>query len=222
MTRTQLAKRLAALYDVRSLRSYVYWKVRTDPAYDTVRERLRGREHQPLLDLGCGIGALAFFLREGGFNAPIVGVDFDKRKIEAAREAAKQHRDIEFIDADARNPLPSDRNVVLLDILQYVGPADQQRILENVARAVPPKGIVVMRQGVRDDSWRHKVTIAADAFARAARWMQADKLNFPSIDEVARPFAGEFEAEIAPLWGRTPFNNYLFVFTRREAARPPE
>ena len=222
MTRAQVAKRLSLLYGVRSLRSYVYWKVRTDPAYDAVRERLRGREHQPLLDIGCGVGALAFFLREHGFSGPIVGIDFDTRKIAAARDAGRQYQNVQFLDADARSPLPAGHNVLLLDMLQYVEPGAQQQILENVARTIPPGGIVVTRQGVRDDSWRHKVTIAADAFARKARWMQAERVNFPTIDDVSRPFRDGFSAEITPLWGRTPFNNYLFVFTRREAARRPE
>ncbi len=220
MTRTEVAKRISNLYGIRSLRRYVYWKVRTDPAYDAVREKLRGHEHQPLLDLGCGVGALAFFLREHGVDVPIAGVDFDERKIEAARVAAKQYQDIEFIAADARDPLPQDHNVVLLDMLQYVDSGARQQILENVARTIPPGGIAILRQGIRDDSWRHKVTTVVDAFARLARWMQAERLNFPTMEEVSRPFASAFDAEITPLWGRTPFNNYLFVFMRREAARP--
>ena len=222
MSRTALAQRLSARYHLRSLRNYVYWKVRTDPAYDAVRERLRGHENRSLLDLGCGVGALAFYLRECGFDAPILGLDFDARKIDAARKVASAYPAVEFINGDARDPLPQNHNVVMLDILQYVTAGEQQRVLENAAAAVPPGGIAVIRQGVRDSSWRHKVTIAADAFARATKWMQVERLNFPSIDEVSRPFSSAFEAEITPLWGRTPFNNYLFVFTRREAAHRPE
>jgi hypothetical protein len=114
---------------------------------------------------------------------------------------------------------------LLLDMLQYVDLAAQRQILSSVARTVPEGGIAVIRQGIRDDSWRNKVTRAADAVARAARWMQAERLTFPTIEDVARPFRDGFQAEIMPLWGRTPFNNYLFVFTRPEegerASRPP-
>ena len=79
MTRTEVAKRISNLYDIRSLRSYVYWKVRTDPAYDAVRDRLRGHENRSLIDIGCGVGLLAFYLREHGFDAPILGIDFDEK-----------------------------------------------------------------------------------------------------------------------------------------------
>jgi cyclopropane fatty-acyl-phospholipid synthase-like methyltransferase len=222
VSRIALARRVSARYGLRSLRGYVYWKVRSDPAYDAVRERLRGHETRPLLDLGCGVGVLGLYLRERGFDAPVLGVDFDARKIEAAIQAARGYEDLEFIRGDVRDPLPANHNVVLLDILQYVTPDDQRRVLENVAAAVPPGGVAVIRQGVRDDSWRHKVTLVVDAFGRAARWMQAERLNPPTAEEISRPFAAAFEAEITPLWGRSPFNNYLFVFRRREVARRPE
>lgn len=220
MNRAAIANRVSRLYDVRALRKYVYWKIRTDPAYPAVAERLRGREAQPLLDLGCGVGALPFFLRELGVTAPVIGIDFDERKIEAARQAATRYRDLDFVTGDVRNPLPDGHNVLLIDVLQYFEPASQQQILANVARAVPPGGVAIIRQGIRDDSWRHTVTRFVDRAGRAVRWLRAEKMNFPTRDDVAGPFAGEFEIEVEPLWGRTPFNNYLFVLTRRATARP--
>lgn len=222
MTRTEVAKRISNLYDTRSLRTYVYWKLRTDPAYDAVHEKLRGHEAQSLLDIGCGLGPLAFSLRERGFNGPILGIDLDGRKIEAARKVADQYRGIAFIIGDARDPLPANHNAVLLDILQYLGRAERQELLQNVVRTIPPDGIAILRQGIRDDSWRHKVSKAVDALVRATPWMQGGPVRFPTIEEVSRPFAGAFDAEITPLWGGTPFNNYLFVFRRREVARQQE
>ena len=221
MTNARIARQVSLLYDRRSLRGYVYWKVRSDLAYEAVRKVLHGRR-QPVIDLGCGVGALAFFLREHGFAAPITGIDFDDRKIDAARRASNGYADVEFIRADVRDPLPAGRNLVLLDVLQYVDPAAQQRILENGARTIPAGGVMVIRQGIRDRSWRHKISMAVDAFGRLSRWMRAERLHFPAMDDVLRPFRDGFDAQIAPLWGRTPYNNYLFVFTRHEAERRPE
>ncbi|HYR29661.1 MAG TPA: class I SAM-dependent methyltransferase [Thermoanaerobaculia bacterium] len=212
MTTKDVANRLSRLFDERSLRSYVYWKVRTDPAYAAVLPHLSG-DH-PILDLGCGVGVLPFFLREHGLTAPILGIDHDERKIEAARRAAAAYRDVEFRRGDAREPLPPGHNVIVLDVLQYFEPADQQRILTNIAAAVPENGVAIFRQGIRDRSWRHRVTRAVDAFARASRWMRAEKLNFPAREQLTAAFEG-FEETSTPLWGRTPFNNYLFVFRRR-------
>ncbi len=212
MTRNEIARRLASIYDRRSLREYARWKVRSDPAYGAAFEHLR-RQRAPLVDVGCGVGLLAFFLRELGYDAPIVGVDFDERKIEVARRAATRYRAIEFIGGDARDPLPADHNVVMLDVLQYFDDASQQKILANAAHAVPPGGVVVIRQGIRDGSWRHRLTAVVDVLGRATRWMKAESLNFPTREQIVSAFPG-FESEIRPLWGRTPYNNYLLVFRR--------
>lgn len=212
MSRAAVAKRLASLYDRPSLRSYVRWKVRGDPAYDAVLQKLRGQD-QPLLDLGCGVGLLAFYLREHDVQAPIIGIDFDQRKVDVARRAATRYRNIDFIAGDARSALPEQHNVVLLDLLHYLDPESRTQLLANVARAAPPGGIVVIRQGIRDASWRYRMTSAVDALGRAIRWMKAEHLTYPTREEITDAFAG-FDAEITPLWGRTPYNNYLFVFRR--------
>ncbi|HEV7241006.1 MAG TPA: methyltransferase domain-containing protein [Thermoanaerobaculia bacterium] len=218
-----LSNRLAALYDRRVLQGYVRWKVRTDPAYSAALEALRGRD-LPLVDLGCGVGLLAFYLREQGYTAPVIGIDFDRRKIDVARLVAKNYRGVEFRIGDARETLPDGHNVVLLDLLHYFDSASQQKILTNVARVVPPGGAVILRQPIRDQSWRYRLTAGVDSLARTFRWMKAESLNYPTRDEVTAPFEG-FTSEIRPLWGRMPYNTYFFVFTRSDTisatARPP-
>ena len=212
VTDREIAERLAANYDGRSLQSYVRWKVRADPAYAAVCDVLQGRS-RPVVDLGCGIGLLALYLREHGYAAPIVGIDFDERKIEAARKAAERYVGIELISGDARDPLPQDHDVVILDILHYFDSASQQTILANAARAAGDDGLVVIRQGIRDGSWRYRLTEFVDALARVFRWMKAEHLNFPTREEIEAPFT-DFVAVVRPLWGRMPYNNYLFVFRR--------
>ena len=51
--------------------------------------------------------------------------------------------------------------------------------------------------------------------------MKAEQLNFPTRAEVEAPFA-DFVAEVRPLWGRMPYNSYLFVFKKRPTAHRPE
>lgn len=213
MTKHDVANRLASLYDRRALQGYVRWKVRTDLAYRATLEVLRGRT-APLLDLGCGVGLLPFFLREHGYAAPILGIDFDERKVDLARHAAMRYRGVDFISGDARDPLPEGHDVVLLDILHYFDPDSRQQIMRNVARAVAPDGVVVIRQAVHDRSWRARLTAFVDAAARTFRWMKAERVQLPTRDEITTAFAG-FEADVQPLWGRMPYNNYLFVFRKR-------
>ena len=217
MNDREVAERLASLYEGRALQGYVRWKVRTDLAYSAARDALRGRT-TPLIDLGCGVGLLPLYLREHGHTASMVGIDFDRREIDVAGKAAQRYEGVEFIAGDAREPLPHGRDVVLLDILHYFDSVSQQTILANAASA---GDVVVIRQGIRDGSWRHRLTAIVDGLARVFRWMKAERLNFPTRAEIEAPFA-DFDAEVRPLWGKMPYNSYLFVFRRRATARRPE
>jgi len=212
-----IAARLASLYDGRWLQGYVRGKVRGDRAYSAARDILRGRT-RPIVDVGCGIGLLPLYLREHGIAAPITGIDFDERKIAAGRKAARAYEGIELVVGDAREALPSHHDVVLLDILHYFDAASQQTILANAARAGE---VVIIRQGIRDGSWRHRLTALVDGAARVVRWMKAERLNFPTRAAIESAFDG-FDAEVRPLWGAMPYNSYLFVFRRRATAHLPE
>jgi SAM-dependent methyltransferase len=220
VTKHDVADRLAALYSRRPLQGYVRWKVRTDPAYRAALDALRDRT-TPLLDLGCGVGLLPFFLREHGYTAPVLGIDFDERKLELARIAAKQYRDVEFQTGDARQPLPPDRDIVMLDILHYFDPASRQQIMKNVAAAVATNGLVVIRQVIDDGSWRARFTQFVDRAAHIFRWMKAERVELPTREEIVAAVEG-FDADVRPMWGRMPYNNYLFILTRRGAARRSE
>jgi 2-polyprenyl-3-methyl-5-hydroxy-6-metoxy-1,4-benzoquinol methylase len=204
------ARRIASHFDSRFLRGYAKGKIGSDPAYAAVLARV---PEMPLLDVGCGIGLLSFYLRECGFRAPIEGIDHDAKKIAAASAIAARYEGLTFRAGDARE-LPAFRgSVLLLDLLHYFDDATQTAILRNAAACVPPGGAVIVRDALRDDSWRYRVTYAQESFARAIRWLQAERLNFPSRATLTGAFGG-FTIEETPLWGRTPFNNYLFVFRR--------
>ena len=206
MTADDIASRIAARYPSGFLRAYVRAKVRADPVYAAVFDRI-GNSTDPLLDVGCGVGVLAAYLRTRGFVAPIRGIDHDERKIAVATAVVQ---DATFEVADARSAIAAGGTVVLLDLLHYFRSEDQAAIL---AAAVANATTVIIRDAVRDGSWRYRLTYAQETFARAVRWLRAERLHFLTREEIVRPFAG-FEAEVLPLYGRTPFNNYLFVFRR--------
>jgi SAM-dependent methyltransferase len=100
----------------------------------------------------------------------------------------------------------------MLDLLHYFDDATQSRILSNAAACVAPGGVLIVRDAIRDGSWRYRVTYAQEMLARSVRWLKAERLNFPAWPTLAA--LQGFEEEIVPMWGRTPFNNYLFVFRR--------
>ena len=207
---------IARLYDSPWNRHYAAAKLRTDPLYQALAGALAGGS-LPLLDIGCGIGLAAQFLRSRGIAVPIHGLDYDARKIEAARCAARRGglKQVTFSQHDAREGLPGHcGNVCILDILQFFAPVDQETLLQEAAARVAPGGVLLIRSGLRDDSLRFKITIAGDLLAKATWWMKAAPVHYPDSDDFRRMLAPHGAVEIAPLWGRTPFNNHWIVMRR--------
>ena len=218
----QACERVASLFTARWLRHYVSSKLRSDPVFAAAFELLSG-SHEPILDVGCGVGLLGFYLRERGLEMPVIGVDTDGRKIRQGIAAAKQrYRGVEFIEQDARKQLPAFAgNVALLDVLHYLAPADQATLLGELASRTAPGAQLLLRDAPREPTPRFWMTYAGEIFAQTISWNIGAPLNFPTRESIDAAFgAGEFTREERPAWGGTPFNNRLFVFRRRSAAVP--
>lgn len=106
----------------------------------------------------------------------------------------------------------------MLDLLHYFQPAVQRQLLDAAARVIPAGGMLIIRDAVRDDSWRYRATYLQESFSRIVRWLKAERLVFPTRDSIVSVMnEHDFDSEVVPMWGRTPFNNYLFVFRRRSS-----
>ena len=200
-------------------RWYVAAKLATDPLYPAVHEVLRDTA-QPLLDVGCGMGILAFYLRQRGWLPAITAVDFDARKIATASGlAAGFGRDLAFARGDAGEALPAHcGSVTLLDVLQYFPAATRDVVRRRCAARVAGDGVLVIRAGIRDDTLRFRFTHRVDQLASWMNWIQTPPVRYPRREELERVLGAEgLRGSFEPLWGRTPFNNWLGVFRRTAA-----
>lgn len=215
-THRKLVARIAGQYPRHYLRGYARGKLRTDPVYGAVQAALAERD-MPVLDIGCGIGLCALFLREHGFTAPIVGVDPDAKKIEVAQRAAAPYDRLTFHARDGAEPMPIEGHVLMLDVLHYFAPSARHELFQRIIAAMPPGGRFILRSAVADGSWRFRCAQLEEWFVHAIRWMRRPAHDFPTIESILTPFqdAG-FAAQAEPLWGRTPFNCHLFILHRPE------
>lgn len=209
-------RRISLRYRGLFLQGYVRGKLRGDPAYRTAFLAIR-ESALPVLDIGCGIGLFECYVREAGGTMPLRGFDFDERKIAQARRGAAGYEGVEFLVADAASCVLPAGHVVLLDTLHYLPRAAQAALLEKIIVAIPPGGCCVIRTTRRDESWRYRVTRAAEWVIGAIRWMKVSTCHYAAEAEIAEPFrrAG-FHYENEALWGRTLFNSYVLVFRRPE------
>ena len=209
-------RRLGNQFESHWDRGYVKTKLRTDPLYAAVWNHLRGSE-LPLLDLGCGLGLLAFYLRTRGFTGDIHGVDYDERKIRSAHSVAAKHYDRICFDCGDATTLHKDfsGNVTILDVMQFLPETKQQKLLSNISGLVADGGKLIIRSGLRENNWRFKITHAGDLIARATRWMKAAPTYYPTkefFQDTLQQLG--LIPNIVPLWGKTPFNNYLITAKR--------
>jgi 2-polyprenyl-3-methyl-5-hydroxy-6-metoxy-1,4-benzoquinol methylase len=215
--------RVASQFRQPWLRSYVRNKLRTDRIYPAAYDVL-GRSNEPILDVGCGVGLLAFYLRERDCAQPILGLDLDARKIGyGAAIAARGYRDVELRLHNVAEDIPAFRgNVALFDVLHYLPQPAQTALLTRLAELVAPGGLLIIRDSLREMRPRYWLTWLAEKFAQTISWNIDGALHFPSRARIDDVFDGrEFERESRPLWGASPFNNHIFIFRRRAAATVP-
>jgi SAM-dependent methyltransferase len=108
-----------------------------------------------LLDLACGQGRIAVPLAQAGYR--ITGLDYSEHLLSAARQAATDAQvDIAFHRDDMRN-IPAEwsgRFDAVINVFTAFGyfddEAENQKVLEGVARALKPGGRFLIDVGHRD------------------------------------------------------------------------
>jgi len=209
--------RIANSYDHWLQRHYVRGKLAADPAYAATAALIMGRP-MPLLDIGCGIGLLGQYLHARGAITRYLGVDNDERKINAGNRALEQSGlqgvlQLRHVDGTTLHSLRG--HVAVLDVLHYLPREGQRALLDNAMAHLAPGGRLVIRNVLRERSWRYAFTRVSEFFLRASGWMRAGKQHFPSADELRSQLeqAG-LSVSIRSLHGKTPFDCYLVVAER--------
>jgi len=93
-----------------------------------------------ILEVGCASGSLTHFIAQSGGTA--TGVDRSKKMIELAK---KNHKDIEFLVADATDlPLKSERfdGVIAASLLNIV--SDKTKLLHELSRTCKKGGVITV------------------------------------------------------------------------------
>lgn len=197
------------------LHGYAKGKAAWDPAYAFVARTLGGSTH-PILDIGCGMGLLAAYLRESGCKQRILGIEPAAGKIKTALErVGEAYALVEFRLGDARSLPEFSGDIVMLDVLHYMPAGTQKAVLEEIAGRIRPGGRALIRTTFRDGSWRYCATLLEEMFVRISGWIRGGKCHFPTEEEVLAPFRGtEWKVTVKPMWGRTPFNSHMVSICR--------
>jgi uncharacterized protein (DUF2062 family)/2-polyprenyl-3-methyl-5-hydroxy-6-metoxy-1,4-benzoquinol methylase len=186
---------------------FVAGKLRGDPFARFVAENAGAPARAT--DVGCGFGQIATLLSLEGAGE-VVGLDWDARRLAAARAAATGLA-VRFEEADLREgEIPPGDLVILADVLHYLPPDAQDHLLARAAAAVRPGGRIWVREMVRGMGLRSGVGIASERLLAVFSWNRARTLSFRSADAIAGALrAAGIPCEIREMSAGTPFANVL-------------
>lgn len=132
---------------------------RSVPGYGAVISTIRllaDRYAQPgsdLVDLGCSLGAATVALAAGaaGRGCRVMGIDSAPAMLQrAAASTAAEYPHIEWRCADIRDVEIGDCSVVVLNFtLQFLPAADRLGLLQRIARALRPGGVLILSEKIR-------------------------------------------------------------------------
>ena len=141
---TNCINRTALLYD-----DGVHVKHRLTRYHDFFVERIRSGEYA--LDIGCGIGAVAYSIASRS-GAKVLGIDLNAENIQKA-QTLYQHANLSFANGDALGDLPGHEFdvVVLSNILEHI--EKRVEFLTSVQRKFQPKRWLIRVPMINRD-WR--------------------------------------------------------------------
>ncbi len=208
------AERIANAFPCsRWVRGYIKGKLNADPVFNKGLAALEGKSGR-IIDLGCGLGLFALWLREHGCQRPVLGCDLGLWKVEAGSQAARQlgMKDIELLHRDmTQTPLGHASAICAFDVLHYLPAVEQEFLVRSLAAAARGGALVLIRTGVRGLGWRSAITLLEEYWTRVTGWIRGGEVNFPELERLITAFKKEgCSVNAEPLWGKTPFSSHWF------------
>ena len=170
------------------MRWYALSKLAMDPVYRAVAARVPAGA--AVVDLGCGPGLAAVLLAELDGGRAVLGVEWDGRKLAAARRIGEGLPGLTLLQADLREqPLPPCDAVLLLDVLHYFPLEAQRAVLARCADTLRPGGRLLLRE--QDAAARQGFgTRALERLSVRLGWNRASGVHL----RCTKDLAGELEA----------------------------
>lgn len=102
----------------------------------------RGRSYNRLLDIGCGAGKIAIYLKEATGAGEVYGVEIAEKQVETARENGVQALSMDV----GLERLPFDDDffdaIFCGEVIEHL--VDTDHLLDEIYRTLSPKGVCVL------------------------------------------------------------------------------
>ena len=186
-------------------------KLGRDPVFPYLLQARLIPENARLLDLGCGQGLLAALLAAAGAPrlAAYRGIELMARDVARAHRALGAHCGVQQGDIRSAGFGAVDA-VVILDVLHYMKPQDQDAVLRRVRDALVPGGVLLARVGDAAAGLPFRLSNWVDWTVALARGHGATRFHCRSVAQWRSALeALGFTVRAEPMSRGTPFANVL-------------
>ncbi len=193
---------------------YTRIKIKLESNY-TLFDRLIPHE-ATITDLGCGYGYLDFLLSLRSEKRTIHGYDYDANKIKTASNCAIANKNCTFEYADITTINLSTSDVFIInDVLHYLTSDQQTHLIKQCMQNLPPKGMIIIRDGNKALKKRHRGTKLTELFSTKSGFNKAEhKLEF--ISETMIRGLVDFSGFDLQILDKTQYtSNIIFIITKK-------
>jgi 2-polyprenyl-3-methyl-5-hydroxy-6-metoxy-1,4-benzoquinol methylase len=193
---------------------YVRIKVKMEKQYDRFHKLLPLDAR--ILDIGCGYGMLCYMMAMQAPQRKLTGIDYDSDKIDVALHNFLKNDNTDFIAADALEcDLPKSDAIILNDVLHYMSSEKQQILLKKCLAVLSPKGMMIVRDGNRDEVKKQRITRLSEVFSTRIFFFNKtrEQLCFLSASQMQR-FADENALKMETCKNDRITSNTIFIFRR--------
>lgn len=214
----EVVRAVAGRYRSRVHAGFVAGKLRHDPVYAALFADPELEAARSVVDLGCGRGILLALLAEragrSGHALQLHGIERRTAHAEVARAALGA--DARVDDGDlTTSVIPPAQAICLIDVLHYLPEAAHGPLLERIARALPPGGVLYVREIDQTAGLRGWLARGAEHAMSALRGEPARAFVFRSARTWRQLLAeAGLTVEERSMDEGTPFANVLLVGRR--------
>lgn len=143
-------------------------------------------DRKVVLDVGCGLGYVGYYLHYRRPERKITGFDYDLEKIELAQSGYNKTSNLAFHHADLLEyEYPKADAILLIDVLHYLKREEQTHILKKLYEVLNADGVLIIRDGISTDK-NHSTTVFSEFLSNNVFKFNKSRnqLSFLDINEI--------------------------------------
>jgi len=209
----------------RIIYNYIYkgpileWYVRIKMRFETKNFEFYDTQignRKNIVDIGCGLGYLGYFLHYRDETREILGIDYDEEKIAIAQNGFDKKSQLNFKTGDVRNIEIENTDVVFFnDVLHYLTAEEQLDVLDKTVEKLNDNGLIFIRDGITDYADRHVFTEKTEKYSTSiAKFNKTtNQLSFFSSEDIFK-FAEKNHLKCQMIEQSKKTSNVLFILQK--------